>query len=326
MNPLVSIIVPNYNKALFIADTLNSIIAQSYATWEAIIIDDGSTDNSLNIINQYCIKEPKMKSILNPTNQGGNHCRNQGIQAAKGSYIVFLDADDILDEFCLSQRIAQAQNYPDKDLWVFSMAVFLKKTGDLSKSLNWIPPFEGCNFLHLFYKHHLPWHTLQPLWSIDFLKKINGFAPDFVRLQDVELFTRALLSGARVSTFPKLPKDCNYRIDEERYESNALKHLNGFVTGAIQYYQKFYPYTNGKKEQAMLSICLLEVLSNIFHHYKKNKISLADADSLKNKLIKICNKKSHRFLLSVFSTLHIASPLHPKGLKKLTTLIITKCL
>ena len=95
MKELVSIITASYNNALFIEETIESVLYQTYPYWEMIIIDDCSTDNSLDIIKKYAKDEPRIKLIVNNKNVGVSQSRNIAIKAAKGTYIAFLDSDDL---------------------------------------------------------------------------------------------------------------------------------------------------------------------------------------------------------------------------------------
>lgn len=95
-NPLVSIIIPNYNKEKYLEKCINSVLNQSYSNYEIIIIDDGSTDNSLNIINKF--KNKKIKLIKFDKNMGIANARNVGIKSANGKMICFLDSDDYWDK------------------------------------------------------------------------------------------------------------------------------------------------------------------------------------------------------------------------------------
>ncbi len=301
--------------------TVNSVIAQKYPFWEMIIVDDCSTDHSQHLLGTVTTIDSRITAILNEKNKGGNACRNQGLSLAKGEYVLFLDADDLLDPHCLSSRIEQSLKYPTADMLVFPMAVFKQKIGDLDATQNWIPPHKEANYLHLFLKHQLPWQTMQPLWRNDFLKKINGFDENFVRLQDVELHTRALMEGAKVETFPTLAKDCNFRIDENRFGNKVFKLLKGFSFGAVQYYKKFYAKVTTDNEQKLLTGSLLEPLSNVCFQRKAGKISKVEYQQLSQELIKACNYKNHQTMLKIFALLYAISPVHPKGLKKIFCLM-----
>jgi len=317
LNNLISIITPSYNKADFIMQTVNAVLAQTYQEWELIIIDDCSTDHSQHLLSNLTTLDARITAILNEKNKGGNACRNQGLAQAKGNYIMFLDADDILDAHCLASRIEQSILFPDADLWVFPMSIFKQKVGDINESQNWIPPAKDTDYLYLFLKHQLPWQTMQPLWNKQFLSKIAGFDEQFIRLQDVELHTRALLEGAQVVTFPQLPKDCNFRIDENRFGNKVFKHLQAFSKGALQYYQKFIVLLKNENHKKALTGTLLETLSNVCFQYKSAKINKQEYLQLSSSLINGCYYPKHKKLLGIFAKIYMLSPVHPKGLKKL---------
>jgi teichuronic acid biosynthesis glycosyltransferase TuaG len=104
---LVSIIIPAYNAAAFIEETVQSIYCQTYQDWEMIIINDGSTDKTAEIIGQ--INDTRVKSI-NQQNAGVAAARNKGLLHAKGEFIIFFDADDLMTPEFLSQRVSALKN------------------------------------------------------------------------------------------------------------------------------------------------------------------------------------------------------------------------
>jgi len=95
MKPLISVIIPSYNVEKYLADACNSVIEQTYSKWEALIIDDGSTDKTSEIAKEYCNKNERFKYIYKE-NAGLSAARKTGIYNCKGEFIQFLDADDIL--------------------------------------------------------------------------------------------------------------------------------------------------------------------------------------------------------------------------------------
>ena len=90
---LVSIITPVYNGAEFLDRSIKSVLAQTYANWELLLIDDGSVDNSIQVIQNY-IDDDRIKLIKNKINSGIPLTRNKGIEQAEGEYIALLDQDD----------------------------------------------------------------------------------------------------------------------------------------------------------------------------------------------------------------------------------------
>src|SRR5690606_5065921 len=96
------------------------------------IVDDGSTDTTTSVIKQN-FKDARIQLRNNNVNRGANYCRNQGLEIAKGDYVIFLDADDVLMPHCVKNRVAKAKE-SNRPLCVFSMGVFKNKIGDAQDS------------------------------------------------------------------------------------------------------------------------------------------------------------------------------------------------
>lgn len=101
---LVSIITPMYNGARYVAETIDSVIAQTYPHWEMLIVDDGSKDNGPQIVESYATRDPRIRLIRQP-NGGSANARNHAIREAKGRYIVLLDADDVWEPNLLEEQL-----------------------------------------------------------------------------------------------------------------------------------------------------------------------------------------------------------------------------
>ncbi len=280
MGPLVSIIIASYNKAKFIKATMTSVIEQTYTNWELIIVDDHSTDDSVNIINEH-LTDKRIELFKGSENKGANVCRNIGIKAAKGNYIIFLDADDLLVKKCLELRINAALAQPQKNLLVFSMGVFKTNIGDTMGV--WHPTSNDP--LKDFFQHKLPWSILQPLWKKEVLIELNGFDESFLRLQDVELNTKALLlKNINYKLIPGNP-DCYYRIDEARKNFNTYDFLERWVVSAIQYYNKFYREAKLHNKQTYLLGTIYETYLQIIYNTKQKKLATDKFQKLEKELL-----------------------------------------
>lgn len=108
---LISIIVPCYMKDNYLADTLDSVISQTYAHWECIIVNDGSPDNTEAIAKKYCNRDNRFRYLFQH-NSGLSNSRNNGIKASSGEYILPLDADDIIGNTYLEKAITHFNSYP----------------------------------------------------------------------------------------------------------------------------------------------------------------------------------------------------------------------
>lgn len=102
---MVSIITPAYNSEKYIAETILSVQAQSYSNWEMLIVDDGSTDKTAEIVASFQEKDSRIKYFCNTTNRGSAISRNLALQKAKGKWIAFLDSDDLWHPEKLERQI-----------------------------------------------------------------------------------------------------------------------------------------------------------------------------------------------------------------------------
>lgn len=102
MTPLVSIVIPAYNAAEFLKETIDSVKAQGFTNWEMIVVNDGSTDNTFAILRQ---ERDARITTLEQSNLGVSAARNNGLMASNGKYIVFLDADDLMGPLFLEARV-----------------------------------------------------------------------------------------------------------------------------------------------------------------------------------------------------------------------------
>lgn len=112
--PVISVIVPVYNVEKVLYHCIESILNQTFDDFELILVDDGSTDNSGKICDEYSEKDNRIRVIHKP-NGGVSSARNAGIEAAKGEYICFVDSDDYLESNYLKELIETKKKYPDFD-------------------------------------------------------------------------------------------------------------------------------------------------------------------------------------------------------------------
>lgn len=126
-NPLVTVIIPVYNVEEYLRQCLDSVLAQTYKNLEVILVDDGSTDSSIKICQEYCDRDERFK-LYKKENGGASSARNLGLEKASGDYLFFLDSDDWIDVDAINKMVHIAL-HEDVD-FVFSEAIaFDDKTG-----------------------------------------------------------------------------------------------------------------------------------------------------------------------------------------------------
>lgn len=128
MKPIVSIIIPCFNQDFIIEETLKSVSLQSFMDWECLIIDDGSTDNSKSICEQWLNKDSRFKYFYK-VNGGLSSARNYGIEKSLGTYLQFLDSDDLLGKDKLKLDIEAFENNIDAEV-VYSLPIFFNSNNN----------------------------------------------------------------------------------------------------------------------------------------------------------------------------------------------------
>ena len=130
---LFTIVIPVYNVGPYLRDCLNSVLSQTYSDWEAICVDDGSTDGSSQILDEYASKDPRFK-IMHQHNAGVGPARNKGLDAATGKWIVFLDGDDVYSPWAFDTLSKSIVNHPGADIHAFKLQRFNDKESVIWKA------------------------------------------------------------------------------------------------------------------------------------------------------------------------------------------------
>lgn len=211
---LVSIITPSFNSAEFISETINSVLRQSYSNWELLITDDGSTDETIAIINQFSDKDHRVK-VFRQENAGPAKARNNSIEKATGQYLAFLDSDDMWFPEFLSTSLDKIK---ESEGFVFSS---YKRCDE--KTLNeiykdFIVP-EKVN-----YKDILKTNSISCLTAfIDMQKLGKEFMPNVLYRQDMGLWLK-YLNKINFANGIKKPLAI-YRIRKKSHSRNKKKLL-----------------------------------------------------------------------------------------------------
>ena len=220
--PLVSIIIPSYDTAHLIGETLDSVLSQTYTNWECIVVDDGSTDGTNEILEKYCDNDSRFQYYHRPNNtpKGANACRNFGIMKLQGDYVIFMDADDLLGNDCLNSRIKYFLKDFKLDVVVGTTQRFKKTVADTDCIVNVDPNIiSSQNYLLYFLSHNFPWTIMSPMWDVNIIKQFR-FNEDMDRLQDVDFHIRILLSKKLKIKRSNNP-DSFYRLPETKKQNIA---------------------------------------------------------------------------------------------------------
>jgi glycosyltransferase involved in cell wall biosynthesis len=193
---LISIIIPTYNRAHLIGDTLDSVLAQTYTNWECIIVDDGSTDNTDEIVNKYVIKDGRFQYHKRPhyRTKGANACRNYGFEISKGDYINWIDSDDTIHKDFIAEKINSFTTNIDV---VISKTVFTDYENRIIRKETRTQLTK--NVLEDFIVLKTSWYACDPLWEKSFLLKTKlVFNEHLLKGQDRDFHIRALINNPNI--------------------------------------------------------------------------------------------------------------------------------
>ena len=190
---IVSVVIPVKNRPELIQETLRSVQQQTYPHWEAVVVDDRSTDGTRDAITSMAAEDDRIRLFQRPKGKGGAPvCRNIGWRNAEGDYIIFLDSDDLLASDCLEGRVHYMLEHPKLDFAVFGAHFFDETPGDREQVFN-VPTEE--NPLDRFLSLDVPWQTAGPIYRRDTVRRIGGWNEDLECGQDVNYGVRSLCHG-----------------------------------------------------------------------------------------------------------------------------------
>jgi len=218
MTPVVSIIVPHFNRSLLVRETIASVEAQTRTDWELIIVDDGSTKSERDQLDRYASERIRILG-RNSEPKGPSRCRNIGLNSSRGEFILFLDSDDLLAPWCLEQRLRKTEEQFEASAWIFPVLLFEETAGDNDTLWN---RMQGSDPIDRFLCSDPPWHTSSPLWRRSTLLELGGFNENIVYGDDSDLHLRALLKEVPLQLCESETPDTFIRRSDQGRITNDL--------------------------------------------------------------------------------------------------------
>ena len=215
---MITIIMGVYNGAASLGEALDSIIAQTYTDWELIVCNDGSTDNTLNILNDYALHDERIKIISNTTNCGLAASLNRCLDAAKGDYIARMDCDDI----SVPERLEKQLHYLEENAECDLVGTYMQEF-DSSGKHQVIAVKERPTKYDL--PKMAPFSHATILVRTHVMKSLGGYhiSKHTVRTEDVDLWYRFFAEGF---TGINLPEVLYFvRVDRAAYHRRKLKYM-----------------------------------------------------------------------------------------------------
>ena len=282
---LVSIIIPTYNRVSLLGETLDSVLKQIYTNWECIVVDDGSSDATDELMRSYCEKDPRFQyhHRLNDRPKGGNTCRNYGFELSKGEYVKWLDSDDILScDILLSQVNALKTNLKNKNIVVTAKwNYFIDNVDDIKPKIEEINRNydKGIDLIYDFgnYNTFLPPHVY--LMHRNIIIKSGLWNESLLINQDGEFFVRVLLNSSEIIHAKDGMVYYRYSDSEDNVSSfsNAKKSNDSILSWIlIDTYIKVYTkemrsikYVENGKKYLKIKIINKEIFKQYPHFFKK---------------------------------------------------------
>ena len=214
----VSIIMPAYNSSRWISDSIQSVFEQNYVQWELLIVDDGSTDNTKNIVKDF-LNDKRIKYFYQD-NYGPAVARNLGISKASGKYLAFLDSDDLWKPNKLELQLNYLKNNPDCCLIHTNYSTFESNTQNSKpfRQTPWFSNWDENERLLMFDTIG----TLTVFTKTQLIKNLGGFRNDFHGTEDWDLWIRVSKEG-KISKLHD--NTAYYRIHPEGISQSFDKHL-----------------------------------------------------------------------------------------------------
>lgn len=196
MKPLISIVIPTFNRAHLIGETLDSILEQTYTKWECIVVDDGSTDNTEDILKEYVEKDNRFQyhKRSQESVKGPNSCRNIGYALSRGEYLKWFDSDDIMHPDLLEKQLFSIKESFDCCVCKIEYHDFERDT------ILKVNEIFSNNLIDDYLVGNVTFYVSGPLWANSFLfKQKQLFDESISNLDDWDFNLRMLYSFPKIS-------------------------------------------------------------------------------------------------------------------------------
>lgn len=202
--PLVSVVVPSYNYGHLIHETLDSLAAQTYANWECVVVDDGSTDDTRSVVEAYAERDARVRYVRQQ-NARQAAARNNGIRHSTGDYFQFLDSDDLLEPRKFERQVEYLESHADVDIVYSGVRYFSSESEDLSHSRQysvwddgqpWMPEVSGRGrgLLERLLRNNIM-VVNSPLVRRRVVETVGEFDVDLTPVEDWDYWTRCAVAG-----------------------------------------------------------------------------------------------------------------------------------
>lgn len=260
MNPLVSIIVPTYNRSHLIIETLLSVRNQIFDAWECIIVDDGSTDDTITVVTDFIKGDNRFLLLVRPDNRkkGASTCRNIGLENSKGRFIQFLDSDDIISPDKIDEQLKVLTTQSELSFAFCKWGRFSHSIDDLDlydtlfvyQDFN--NPIELLNAL-IVSKGYLPIHSF--LFSKKLVDKAGFWDENIGLNDDGEFFSRVVVTFDKAVFVSK--GSALYRVSESQANLSSFENEEKVQSAIVSWetiFERYKTKFKGKEKKYRIYI------------------------------------------------------------------------
>ena len=304
MVPLISFIVPIYNVERYLQKCVDSILAQSYSNIEVVLVDDGSTDESVAICDSYANRDKRVQ-VIHKENGGASSARNEGLRFAHGSYIAFIDSDDYVSPL-MSEKLYSAMEQTNSDLAMCYFS-YTNENGDITDNYvdkTRIGEYETDELLRTLSSG---WTLGILVWNKLFKKSLfdeTGIRFVEGKIAEDEIIAHHLLSQVKKAVvIPDIL--CFYRKREGSVTNSTFSKKNLDSIDALIDRIDFF-VSEGKKEYAYISlVTAMRSLASLWHFRNQNDEVRFSLENYRRTLLKLCDeigkqKTDFKYSVSVF--------------------------
>ena len=243
---LISIIIPIFNRENLIPDTLESIISQSYTNWECLVIDDGSTDSSFEVVSAFAKADSRVKLLKRPIKhkKGANTCRNIGIEKSMGDFVIFFDSDDLMTKDHLRLKLEAILNY-NCDIVIAQTSHFNHPDSSITHKANTAKYLFDHYEINVqnYFDQKINWLTCDPIYKKKIINDVR-FHLELKRGQEYFFHIQILLKKPKITTIDEV-------LTLRRMHENSIRaYFNSSEMESYEVFQKIAVYqsisnTNG---------------------------------------------------------------------------------
>lgn len=315
-SPLVSIVIPTYNYGHLIAYTLSCLQNQQYANWEAIIIDDGSTDNTKAVVDKFTLEDSRF-FYLHQVNSGVSIARNNGLNHVRGKYIQFLDADDLISKAKLQLQVDFLEKNPKVDLVNVGTRYFHTDRPDILFSdlslanTSSRKQVKGQGFeLALKLIKNNPIVILNPVFKQEILNTTKGFVEQMAYLEDWDLWFRFAINNFRFDHLdhPEALALVRAHSISASQQDTKIKEGEGYLRNRMKHFIKQSEHLTYDQKETALNLNRLELINTYKHLMAET--SLSNIKKFKNFYTQIQN--TSLFLSCLIKSLNLRRKLSRK--------------